>query len=228
MKSKLLIALFFFTSVTMLADTVFYNEIPGSKKIKLSCTETDADIYINGKLLGKGALDIKVPDKGCTLVEVKKTGYLSEKIEFCNKKELPKPPSKYQFILLKDEAFDVSIQSELANTDVTIKALKGKDDSWKLLNQIVLSHFDVIEMNDKETGYIRTAWVVDSFDKSAIRTRFIVKESSSDPLVYKVKLVTEHTDRHEDGVVSERHFREWSRILKKYESLVNEIQARVK
>ena len=228
MKSKILITLFLLITFNMSADTFFYDDIPGSKKIKLSCTESDADIYINGKLLGKGALVIKVLDKGCTLIEVKKTGYLSEKVEFCNKKEMPKPPSKYQFILLKDEAFDVSIQSELANTDVTIKAMKGKDDSWKLLNQIVLSHFDVIEMNDKETGYIRTAWVVDSFDKSAIRTRFIAKEFSSNPLIYKVKLCTEHTDRHEDGAVSERHFKEWSRILKKYESLVNEIQARVK
>ncbi|CDF78992.1 conserved hypothetical protein [Formosa agariphila KMM 3901] len=228
MKKRLLITLLFFVSITMFSNPVITKDIPGSKKIKLSCTETDADIYINGKLLGKGAIDIKVPDKGCTLVEVKKTGYLTEKIEFCNKKEMPKPPSKYQFILLKDEAYGVTIHSDLANSDVAIKATKGKDDSWKLINQIVLSHFDVIEMSDKETGYVRTAWVIETFDKSAIRTRFIVKESSSNPLIYKVKLVTEHTDQHDAGVVDDRHFKEWNRILKKYESLVNEIQARVK
>ncbi|WP_066225458.1 hypothetical protein [Formosa haliotis] len=204
------------------------DDFPGSKKIKLSCSEHDAEIYVNGKLVGKGALDIKVPDKGCSTVEVKKAGFLTEKMEFCNKKDMPKPPNKYQFSMVKDEAFEVTMASDLANEDVTIKATKGKDDSWKLINQIVLSHFDVIEMNDKETGYIRTAWVVDAFAKSAVRTRLIVKESSSDPLIYKVKLVSEHTDEHVLGATKDIQFREWNRILKKYETLVTEIQARVK
>ena len=53
----------------------------GKKKIDFGCSETDAEIYVNGKLLGKGSMELVVPSKDCITVIVKKTGFLSEKIE---------------------------------------------------------------------------------------------------------------------------------------------------
>ena len=202
--------------------------IPGKKKIKLTCSQPDAEIYVNDRLAGKGSFEIKVPDEGCTTVEVRKKGYISIKEDFCNKKGLSKLPSKYHFSLLKDEAYGSAIDSDIVNRDIKIKAERGKDESWKKINQIVLNLFDAIEIADKETGYLRTSWVVKRYKNSAVRTRFIVKEFSSNPLVYKVKLASEHSQNSMAGSNADEHFREWDRVVKKYAGLEDEIQARVK
>ncbi|MCF6222977.1 MAG: hypothetical protein L3J34_04535 [Flavobacteriaceae bacterium] len=200
----------------------------GKKKIKLTCSQSDAEIYVNDKLMGKGSFEIKVPDEGCTTVEVIKEGYITAKEEFCNKKGLSKLPSKYHFSLKKDDAFDATVHSDIVNVDFKITALKGKDESWKKINQIILNQFDAIEIADKETGYLRTSWVVKRFKYSAVRTRFIVKEFSSNPLVYKVKLASEHSQNAMAGANQGEHFKEWGRVLRKYSNIESEIQARVK
>ena len=206
-------------------------EVPewmGKKKIKLTCSQQDAEIFVDHVMLGKGNLEIKVPDEGCTNVEVKKGGYITESIEFCNKKNQVKLPSSYHFALKKDEAYDLTIQSEVVNIDFKVNSKEGKEKAWKLLNQIILDNFDAIEMADKETGYIRTSWVVKRFEHSAVRTRFIVKEFSSDPLVFKIKLSSEHSQNTMAGSNEDQHFKEWNRILRKYANLESEIHARVK
>lgn len=200
----------------------------GKKKIKLTCSQKDAVIYIDDVLVGKGNYEIKVPDEGCTSVLVKKEGYITEEIEFCNKKKMQKLPSSYHFSLKKDEAFDLTIHSDVVNIDFKIKSKEGKETSWKLLNQIILDNFDALEMADKETGYIRTSWVVKRFERSAVRTRFIVKEFSSNPLVYKIKLSSEHSQNPMAGSNADEHYREWNRVLRKYANLESEIHARVK
>lgn len=200
----------------------------GKKKIKITCSHQDAEIYIDDKLLGKGNLEIKVPDEGCTTVVVKKIGYIIEKIEFCNKKNMTKLPSSFHFSLKKDEAYEVTTESDIVNIDFKIKAENGKDQAWKLLNQIILDNFDAIEMADKETGYIRTSWVVKRFENSAVRTRFIVKEFSSNPLIFKIKLSSEHSQNAMAGSNQDQYFKEWNRILRKYANLESEIHARVK
>lgn len=200
----------------------------GNKKMKLSCSQPDAEIFVDGRMEGKGNLEIKIPDEGCMYIEVKKEGYISQEIEFCNKKKLTKLPSKFHFSLLVDEAFDVTIYADIVNKDFKIPAKSGKDTGWKLLNQIVLNNFDAIEMSDKETGYLRTSWEVRRFEHSAVRTRFIVKEYSSNPLVFKIKLASQHSQEPMANANAGEHFREWDRVLEKYIGLVSEIQARVK
>ena len=220
------------TPATFNKELVFnannHDFFPGKKKIKLTCSQNDAEIFIDDVLVGKGNYEIKVPDEGCTFVEVKKPGYISAKMEFCNKKKMQKLPNSYHFSLKKDEAYDLTIHSDVVNIDFKIKSEEGKDTSWKLLNQIILDNFDALEMADKETGYIRTSWVVKRFEHSAVRTRFIVKEFSSSPLVYKIKLSSEHSQNPMAGTSEDQHYREWNRVLRKYANLESEIHARVK
>jgi hypothetical protein len=54
-----------------------------------------------------------------------------------------------------------------------------------MISHLVTSGFDVIDVTDKTSGYMRTGWVVKNFNSSVIRTRMIIKECSSSPLVYK-------------------------------------------
>ena len=200
----------------------------GKKKIKISCSQDDAEIFVNDRLTGKGYVEIQVPDEGCTTVVVKKVGYILEKVDFCNKKNMAKLPGKYHFNLIKDVAYEFTLKSDIVNRDLTIPTQYSKDEAWRLINQIVLNNFDEIEISDKETGYVRTSWVVKRFEHSAVRTRFILKQFSSDPLVFKIKLSSEHSQNRMANSNAGEHFKEWDQVLKQYTSLVNEIQARVK
>ena len=83
--------------------------------------------------------------------------------------------------MIEDEAHRQSISTDLANVNFTIAVRPEilEDDAWKLLGSIVTTEFDVLEVIDKETGYMRTAWQVEGFNGSTIRTRVIVKLGDS-------------------------------------------------
>lgn len=217
--------LLFATTTAVANDDLYY----GKKKIQVSASESDAEIIVNGKTIGKGSAEVLVPKDDCVSVIVKKTGYLTEQIEFCNQKGMADPPKSHYFEMNNDDAFDASVQTDIANVDIEIKVDDmDKDRAWKLINQIVLNYIDVIEMTDKETGYLRTAWSLQTFKQNTIRTRMIVKESSSDPLVYKVKLVSEESGEPLTSVKSDHLFKEWDRVLRSYDHTISEFQARVK
>lgn len=230
MKTKLLFCLFFITSITFASnlpseETTFF----GKKKVQVDSSEADAEIYLNGKLVGKGSAVITVPKNDCVTVIAKKIGFLTERIEFCNKKKMTAPPKTYYIEMKRDDAYDASIQTDIANIDIELKCNSmEKDKAWKLINQIVLSYIDVIEMTDKETGYLRTSWSLKTFRQNTVRTRMIVKESSSDPLTFKVKLVSEASGIPMTSVKSDELYKEWDRVLRSYSNVISEFQARVK
>jgi len=224
------------TSLTLLM-TVFFLTFTvteatadvGKKKIELGVSESDAEIFINGKLVGKGSTVVTVPSNDCVTVIVRKVGFLQEKIEFCNKKKMTKPPKTYYIEMQRDDAYDASVQTDIANVDIEVKVDNmDKDQAWKLINQIVLTYIDVIEMTDKETGYLRTAWQLKTFRQSTVRSRIIVKEASTDPLVFKVKLVSEMSPIAMVSVKSDELFKEWDRVLRSFSNVIPEFQARVK
>ena len=223
--SLLLLSIFTTTAATKSELSFFY----GKKKVQLGVSETDAEIFLNGKLIGKGGATITVPKNDCVTVIAKKIGYLTERIEFCNKKKMTSPPKTYYIEMQRDDAYDASIQTDIANIDIELKCdTMEKGKAWKLINQIVLSYIDVIEMTDKETGYLRTAWSLKSFRQNTVRTRMIVKESSSEPLVFKVKLVSEASGIPLTSVKSDELYKEWDRVLRSYSNVISEFQARVK
>jgi len=203
-------------------------DLIGKRKIDFGVSEPDAEIWVNGRLVGKGNVIIAVSSNSCSTVVVKKIGFLTELIEFCNKKGMAKPPKSYYMKLDKDDAYEASIQTDIANVDIELKSTLGKTKTWKLLNQIILSNIDVIEMTDKETGYIRTAWTVKTFKQNTIRTRIIVKQTSDSPLTFKVKLVSEESGSPRTSVKSDELFKEWDRVLRSFSNVIPEMQARIK
>lgn len=201
----------------------------GKKKVEVGASESDAEIFLNGKLIGKGSTLITVPKDDCVTVIAKKIGYLTERIEFCNKKGMTKPPKTHFIEMRRDDAYDASIQTDIANVDIEmICNTMDKEQAWKLMNQIILSYIDVIEMTDKETGYLRTAWSLKTFMQNTIRTRIIIKETSTDPLVFKIKLVSEASGLPLTSVKSDELYKEWDRVLRSYSDVIGEFQARLK
>ncbi len=227
-----LTALVLITTITVASAATLKTETNdsqflGKKKVFLSSSEQDAEIFIDGKLMGSGEVEVIILKNSCVTVRVKKVGFLSHKIVFCNKKNSAKPPKTYHAELKKDDAFDSSVQTDLANVDVEVASSNDEKKAWKLLSQIVTSYFDVVEITDRDTGYLRTSWTVKSFKQATIRTRVILRESSSSPLKYKIKLVSEIADYSGASVKKDENFEEWDRILRKYKNLISELQTRL-
>ena len=67
------------------------------KTIVISASEDDAKIYKNGKYIGEGQANIVVVSNSCATIEVRKVGYLTQKVKFCNNKYSAKPPKTFFF-----------------------------------------------------------------------------------------------------------------------------------
>ncbi|MEJ7823032.1 MAG: hypothetical protein WKF85_11965 [Chitinophagaceae bacterium] len=116
--------------------------------------------------------------------------------------------------------------TDLANKDIDIRTSHNEDDSWKLIARIITNHFDVIQISDKSTGYMCTAWVGQTYKAATVRTRLIIKTTSSDPLTYKAKLISEFAPSGTSASRDE-NFRVWDRLLKNFENVIPELQSRL-
>ncbi len=212
--------------VLVLLLAVSVSGFAGSKKIKFSCSEADAKIFVDGKQMGFGQIELIIPSYSCVTVKVEKSAYLTTIIEFCNKATYVVPKT-YYCQMEKDDAYDASEATDIANIDIEIRTKKTELEAWKLISQIITSYFDMIEVTDRETGYLRTAWTVQTFKQKTVRTRMIVKLGSSEPLTYKIKLVSEGANAPQTSVKSDELFKEWDRVLRKYKEVIHEIQTRL-
>ena len=224
MKHLLIIALLTTVSVSTTLNQAFAK----GKKVELTCSVQDAEIFANGKLVGTGSATIFVQSKTQLLVEFKKVGWLKVTKVFFNMKNQPNPPKLFHATMKLDDAFEASKQTDIANVNIELPTHHTKDDAWQILNRVILTYMDVIETTDKETGYIRTAWTVQNFSQSTVRTRIIVRNGSSDPLSYIFKLVCEVADKTGVSPKDDQLFKEWDRVLRKYEPIASELPSRMK
>jgi len=203
------------------------SSLSADEKIKISTSEQDAVIYVDGKPSGSSA-EIKIDKGACVAVKIVKIGFLTENLSFCDKKSAATIPKTLFVELKRDDSYDASLKIDFANNDIDVRTTKPEADAWRLLNQIITSQFDIIEITDKETGYLRTAWAVQTFKGNTVRTRVVVKLGGTDPLYYKIKLISEQSGEPGTSPKSDERFQEWDRVLRKYEGVVNEIQNRLK
>jgi len=200
-----------------------------AQSVLVSASQPDAKIIVDGQNLGTGTLKVKIPNKGCVNVRIEKPGYLTYEQVYCDKKGVTEPPKKQFFDMKKDDAEEASVKTDQANIDFAIEVKSSVDqtDAWKLVSQIVTDYFDAIEVSDKETSYLRTAWSVQTFEQNTIRTRLIIKLANSNPLTYKVKLVSESSGKNGTSVKADEGFREWDRILRKYQNVISDFSTRL-
>ncbi|MDO3645039.1 hypothetical protein [Mucilaginibacter sp. L3T2-6] len=200
-----------------------------AQTVMVSASEPDATIIVDGQSLGTGNLKVKVPKNSCVNVKVQKAGFLKYEQTYCNKKGQTEPPKKQFFDMKRDDAEEASVKTDQANIDFSIEVNKKQDpvDVWKRANQVVTDYFDAIEVSDKETSYLRTAWSVQSFQQNTIRTRLIIKLAKSEPLTYKVKLVSEYSGAPLTSVKADEQFHDWDRILRKYQNVISDFTTRL-
>lgn len=203
-----------------------------SWKVVVTVSEADAEIFVNGLKIGTPPQTIKIGNKECVDVEIKKRGFITEKRKYCiglDKQGIPEAPKKDYIVLKKDEFNDAFVTTDKANIDFPVEVNKkySEDAAWKLVNQIVTNYIDDIVQNNKESGYLMTAWKIQTFAGKTIRTRIIVKLSNSSPLTYKIKIESQYCDEENVSAKADEKFKELDKILKKYENLISEFQTRL-
>jgi hypothetical protein len=204
--------------------------------VKITTAPADANIEVAGKVVGVGKYDLKVPKNGCVEVRVNKDGFLRYIKSYCNQENM-QAPEPTEFVELNvDEAYTSSISSDMANVRITIPVSKNVDpaDAWRILSSIITKRFDVLETVDYNTGYLTSAWQVQNFNgANMIRTRVIVSSGgNSNALTYVVKIVSQRHERENNtsrdiSVKDDEDFKDWGRLLKRYDGLIEEIQARL-
>lgn len=192
-----------------------------------------AKIFVNQKQAGIGSYPVRINDGSCVQVRIEQTGFLPYNREYCVQDNVPPPPMEDNVTLQQDDSFAASVASDQANVNVTIEVAttRTEEQAWKLLASIVLSHFDVLENSDSQTGYLRTAWQLKTYGQDnevVIRTRIIVKRANDVPLRYTVKIVSERNKVAGVSVKEDENFVPWDRLLNTYKDVISEMQARLK
>ncbi|MBN3520663.1 PEGA domain-containing protein [Algoriphagus lutimaris] len=201
--------------------------------VKITTNPNDAAIEIAGKRVGTGSYDLKVPKNGSVEVRVSKDGYVRYIKNYYNQANMQEPPVTDFIEMNVDEAYTSSVSSDLANVRITVPVNTEytSEEAWRILSSIITRYFDILETVDYNTGYLTTSWQVQNFQSSVIRTRVIVSSGgNSDQLAYAIKLISQ--EAYLDGqnavtVKDDEKFEDWARILKKYEGLIEEVQARL-
>ena len=220
---KLLMFIAIVITILTAATLPGYAQKAKNRTITIS-TESGASMYVDGNQVTSPA-KIKIPKYATVNLRVEKIGFVTEIRNYENNGVNIIP--KTDFIqLIKDEAYENSFVTNLANQDIDIRPSRNGDESWILLNRIVTGSFDVIAIMDKSTGYMATAWSAKAFNSGVVRTRLIVKTSNSDPLEYKAKLVSEIAPPG-TSVNADESFRRWDRILRTYENVIPDLQSRL-
>ena len=171
------------------------------RMVALTAEPATADIFVGGRKVSTGQFNVAIRTGTCTEVRLEAPAFSTQRREYCNQDNAQPIPFEDLVKLGRDEA---------------------------TISQIVTNSFDVLEVTDKETGYLRTGWNVRRFSDKVIRTRVIVKLADANPLKYTIKLASEKSDDGRATVKDDELFREWDRVLLQYKDLINEVQSRLR
>lgn len=211
-------------------------DIPPSEKflledraVMIRTSPDDAMIKIKGKVVGTGEYFVKIPKGECIEVSAEKDGFIPELRNYCNQDNAPGIPPEDSIAMEADEAFTLTAEADFVNVNniIEINGSKNQTEAWRLMSQVVMNYFDILEITDMSTGYLRTAWVAQSFPNNTIRTRLIVKAANSNTPKYVIKLVSEESGKKGSNINDDSIFTEWNRVLVKYKDLISEIQSRL-
>jgi len=193
-------------------------------------------IKVNGKQVGTGEYKLKLLRGSSAKISVEKAGYVTYQTTVFNTETDVAPPP---FISLQensaempiDESFKSSVETDLANRDfgLEVPATMNEQDAWRLISSVIYSKFDVVELADAQTGYLRTAWVYKRYASRTVRTRVIVKIKNRNPLSYSLKIQSEEcSDLANLGSKDDDNYNTWNRVLNVYSDIIAEVQARLR
>ena len=221
------------------------------RNIQINVIPDDAKIFVDNKEVGHGTTFVKVIQGQTKDILITKASFVPQRFQLCNLPDCTPPDAVVSTTLKNDEAYTASEENSNANKNFTIEVNPSinASDAWKKLCGIIYSYFDEIETADATTSYLKTNWIGVVFNKSSqfksmIRTRVIVTGVSGNTLAYHIKISSEISkvdsecvsgssdDKSSSGnkltVSRDDCFEPLDRLLRKYASLINEVQQRLK
>ncbi len=211
---KILIALFIFSlSISVHAQ-----------KKQIYITPSTAKIFVDGSEVGNGKYIYKFrKNEDFVVLKFEAPGYISKEIKLFKRN----PSKSVSYTLMVDEAEQNSVGAkegiDIANKwfDINSKTGMTEDEAWKRLMSITTKYFDNVEIRDKSAGWIKTSWIVNTYSFQKVRTNLEIKISMGDNnLKYRARITSEIADFDQD----EQGFQKYSRVLKKYERIIEELQ----
>ena len=206
------------------------------RKLKISVTPSDAQISVDGNYVGDGVVEVFLDNSDFISIKIEKEGFLTQENKFYRNDKR----TAISFSLRPDKFYEASVPSGLVNKFFNVVVSpelysideEGKmnaEKAWKLIHQILYNYFDEMYTTDYSSGFIQSPWAYERFSESkqAVRTRVTVKQSgvSDHELVFQIKISSEEAPLV--GMSNENSYREVVRLLKKYEPLISEFQARM-
>ena len=211
--------------VALLLAFVCVTETAMAAKTKKIVTNPEtAKIYVDGNYVADGSYLLTFKGKNDVFsLKVSAPGYVDKRIKVYK----DDARSSIQVNLVQDDALEGSVASNLANRFFTVSVREGLDSAqaWKLMSQVMLNYFDEFRTADQASGYMNTTWVTQTFPRADVKVRTMVqvKESSLDGLAYSIRISTEIAPLKS----GENSYQPWNRVLKKYETLISEMQQRL-
>lgn len=206
------------------------------KDIKVVVIPTEATIKVNGSYYGEGSAVIKIKKNDFVSLECSCPGY-----ETLNTRIYGNDDRKTIEVKLKEDMLlKQTSESSVANNFFSVKVNKNlySDDSetgkrnsenaWKMAHSVLLKYFDEIMTSDAASGFIQTPWLYKNYVEAGktLRTRVTIKESNiGGDLTFQIKMTSEMAPIQ--GRSREESFLETNRIMKEFETLVSEFQARL-
>ena len=180
-----------------------------------------AKIIMGGAEVGQGSYSLNMGKQDYVMLRLTCPGYVDRVVRvYRNDKR-----NAISFTLEEDESFSASeASSDLANKYMTVVVREGltSDVVWKRIILTISDLFPNLEVNDKEAGWVRSAWEVERFAYVTVRTRIEIKEiMGADTPRYRVRLQSEIAN-NECGTHDEC-FKAWDRVLKTYNQSINDL-----
>ena len=205
----------------------------GSKPpMTINSDPPQAMVSVNGVSLGEAPVqhDFDFNKRKTQTISVSKTGFHDRTLQLNAKSPQIKNNKKNTILvsLQPDDAWQATRPSEASNRwlRVQVNPRYKSQEMWQILVDAVTSRYANIDTMDNTSMYLKAIPVVKRFrhperGEVMIRTQFYGAINSTDPLVYKVKLDSEYSDRTGQWVP-------YNRVFKEDADLVEEIQNRLK
>lgn len=186
----------------------------------------EAKIFVDGNEVGNGSYTVKFNrNVDFFMLKFEHPGYITRNVKLMKSN----PNKTVSYTLAEDEAMmgSVGMESDGADVanrwfDVTCREGLTDDIVWKRLMNIAVSNFEDVEVRDKAAGWVKTGWRSSTFTHQVVRTRMEVRLSFTEEntLSYRVRITSEIKDR---DCVGNQCFMKYNRVLKQYESVVQDL-----
>lgn len=199
----------------------------GERMVAITTQPAEAVLVVNGRNLGPAPKthQFTFRDEAVYSVTAFKEGFYNEVVTLTKDSDAIHA-GILNLVLEPDHCWTSTTISQATNTWLRLPVDPGlsREVIWQKVVDAVTTRYDSLEQIDAASGYLRSSPRLKSFKVNgttvALRNQFYCAQASFDPLVYKVKVVSERS-------VAGTDWKPYGRIFKADADLVNELMVRM-